>query len=102
MGRRKVLWSIRAREDLFDIYDYLRGEGSPRAALDFVTRIENRCEEIAEFPRSGRSRPDIRSSLRIMPFETVVIAYDVVGDQVSIAQIVHGRRDVEALLRDED
>jgi toxin ParE1/3/4 len=102
MARRSVRWSVRAREDLFDLYDYLRGESSPRAALDFVTRIEERCEQIAEFPRSGKARPDIRSSLRIMPFETVVIAYDVVGDQVAIAQIVHGRRDVEALLRDED
>ena len=102
MAKSSVLWTERARHDLLAIYDYILEAGRPIAAFEFAARIEDRCAALADFPLSGKSRPDIRPLLRTIPFESVVIAYEFVGADVVIGRIIHGKRDVEALLREPD
>jgi toxin ParE1/3/4 len=92
-----------ARNDLADIFNFIvDGGASPEVALDFVLRIEDRCQKIGDAPRGGRSRDDLLPGLRTVPFErSAVIAYIIVDDWVFITNVFYGGRDFETLLRDQ-
>lgn len=76
--------------------DYIAAD-SPRAAVRFVKAIRRRCMELETSPRSGRSRPELRSDLRSIPFETYVIFYTTADPDLRIERILHGARDLEAI-----
>lgn len=99
--RLEVEYRQSARDDLANIFRHIAEvSGSPRTALKFVLRIEDRCQSIGNAPYGGRSRNDIIPGLRTVPFEhSAVIAYVVENDVVRI-DIFYGGRDYETLMRD--
>ena len=89
-----------AYADLEAIFDYIwQSSGTPRTAKAFVDRIDERCERLREVPLAGRARDDIVVGLRLVPFESAIIAYLVTDDAVVITNIFYGGRDYETLLR---
>ena len=94
-----------AEADLTDLYhDIAEQSGSDEAAIGYVRRIRNWCDNLLTFPESGRARDDLRPGLRVLGFERrVVVAYKVLpsGD-VEIGRIFYGGRNYEALMRDEE
>jgi toxin ParE1/3/4 len=53
-------------------------------------------------PEQGRARPDLRPSLRIIPYgRSVVIAYQAVGHVVEILRIFYGGQDYETIMGSE-
>ena len=45
----------------------------------------------------GRARPELGDGLRSAPFESYVIFFRYVGERFEVVDILHGRRDVDAL-----
>ncbi|WP_318013603.1 MULTISPECIES: type II toxin-antitoxin system RelE/ParE family toxin [unclassified Mesorhizobium] len=76
--RLEVEYRESAKDDLTNIFRYIvESGGSPNAALRFVLRIEDHCQNIGNAPRGGRLRDDIVPGLRTVPFEhSAVIAYN--------------------------
>lgn len=99
--RLAVVLSESAISDLEAIGTYiLENSLSEKVANGFVDRIKERCQSIGNAPRGGRSRNDIVSGLRTVPFEhSAVIAY-VIENVIRIVNIFYGGRDYETLIRD--
>lgn len=94
-----------AHEDLFEVY-CLIGLDNPAAAERIVAAIQERIETLAKYPRMGRRRPDIRSSMRILVKAPYLILYNTEPDTdhgaikvVNIVRVVDGRRNLKALLQ---
>ena len=90
----------RAEADLDDIWFYVAKES---ASMDVATRlidsIASRFHFLAPFPQAGRARDeDFGAGLRSIAVGEYVIVYCVEGADVFILRVVHGRRDLEALL----
>ncbi|TJV21146.1 MAG: type II toxin-antitoxin system RelE/ParE family toxin [Mesorhizobium sp.] len=100
--RLEIEYGENARNDLAEIFRHIvDAGGSVEVALKFTLRIEDRCQNIGNAPRSGRSRDDILPGLRTVPFEhSAVIAYIVHDNFVRIVNIFYGGRDYETLMRD--
>lgn len=98
--RLEVHYKEQARTDLDGIFWYIAvSQRNPKAALDYVSRIEDRCQRISDAPRSGRLRSDLLEGLRTIPFEgSVLICYEISGEAVWITNIFRRGRDIEALL----
>jgi toxin ParE1/3/4 len=93
-----VVYAPEALEDLFRLYVYLAPRAGPHVARDYVARIEARCMRLANFPRRGRPRDDLRPGLRVTGFERrVVIAFHVVADSVIVDRVLYGGRDVKGV-----
>lgn len=99
----EVVWSPAARRDLLDIY-VLIGLEQKRAADRYLDRILARTERLAQHPRLGVRRPDIRPEARILVERPYLVLYrtDPNDDQgpvrrVEIIRVVDGRRDLGAL-----
>jgi toxin ParE1/3/4 len=95
----------RARADLDAIWEYLARESRSEALADQqIDSITERFDLLARHPLLGRARDDdMGSGRRSFPVGQHVIVYRIVGGDVSILRVVHGRRDLGALLgRDKD
>ncbi len=102
MNRFKVTYQESAAADILDIYRWVYEVSlDPVAADRFTARLIAACERIGDIPHGGRSRDDLLTGLRTVPFERrAVIAYVVTDETVCITNVFYGGRDYEGLLRD--
>lgn len=102
MKEHRVVYRREAMAQLSDLHRYIGEAGSPENATRFVDAIVNYCEGLANFPRRGTARDNIRPGLRTVSFrKRVVIAFAVLNDTVAILGIYYGGRDYENILLDE-
>jgi len=90
-----------AVDDLFEIWTYI-ARGSARAANRVEAEVHNACAFLAEGPLRGRTREEITQlPLRfwtVQAFPNYIIVYDPQSDPLQIIRILHGSRDVLAIL----
>jgi toxin ParE1/3/4 len=98
-----LAWTPQAREDLIGIYLYI-GSENPSAAERIFQTLQSKVESLADYPRSGARRADIRPSTRMLVETPYLILYETHPDseegridQVEIVRIVDGRRDLKNL-----
>jgi toxin ParE1/3/4 len=99
MRHRCVVLRQSARDDLREIYDYIRQQGGfGKTAKAYIRRIRDRCHKIGDIPLGSVSRDDLGPGIRMAVFErSVVILYTVDDDTVWITNILSGGRDYETL-----
>lgn len=90
-----------AQADLDEVWNYIFTESGSETtadrALDF---LGERFDVLAEWPRSGRRRDDLRRGYRSYAAGNYVVFYRLRGNTVVIQRVLHGRRDIAALLRE--
>jgi toxin ParE1/3/4 len=98
-----LIWTPQAREDLIEIYTYI-GLDSPSAAESIFDAVRAKAELLAEYPRLGVRRPEIRPSARMLIEGPYLILYETHPDsdqggitEVEIVRIVDGRRNLKNL-----
>jgi len=88
----EVAWSLRARDDLRDIHDYIARDSSAAAAA-MVDRLIGATERLDEFPESGRVLPEFPDSgYREILVGNYRVLYRAEASRVVVLAIVHGRR----------
>lgn len=90
-------FSPAAEADLVDIAAFIARDNVPRA-FTFVDELESACARLADFPESGSARFDLRPGLRSRPHGSYVIFYSALDTVIRIERILHGARDVGAIL----
>lgn len=97
----QIRWSLTAGNDLQDIEDYIARD-SILHATTFVDRIVESAETVLNTPHIGRIVPEFtRSDLREVIFRNYRIVYLLQDDGIFILRVVHGSRDLLALIRRE-
>jgi len=87
--------------ELADIWHYIaRESGSTEIANRIIESITQRFFLLAQSPHIGRRRDSWRPGLRSFPVNNYVIFYLVENSTVIIVHVVHGSRNLEALLGD--
>lgn len=81
------------------VQDRLWQERPGRDAL-LMQKLESVIERLRIFPESGEARPEFGNGLRSVPLWRYVIFYRVLGDLVIIEHVIHGSRDIQALILD--
>jgi plasmid stabilization system protein ParE len=90
----EISWSAGSVENLQAIHDY-HAPTSPAYAARMLTRLIDRTEQIAKFPRSGRVVPEMGTdALREVIESPYRLIYRVSSREVEIVAIVHASRDI--------
>jgi toxin ParE1/3/4 len=98
---KRVVFSPKAERDLESIADYIARD-NPRRAVTFVAELRDRCSLLGRHPRSARRFPQLEASAHIFHYGNYVVLYRNLATQVSIERVLHGARDILALItRDE-
>jgi toxin ParE1/3/4 len=85
----RIDWTFAAESDLLAIVNYIAQE-SIQNAVAFDIRVQERVEQLADFPESGKPGRIQGTRELITPHDRYVIVYEVHGDIVSVLRIIHG------------
>jgi toxin ParE1/3/4 len=85
-----------ALRDLDAIADYILDD-DPSRAISFVDELWARFRQITERPLSFPSRPDLAPGLHSALHGNYLIVFLIDNEEVVIARVVHGARDIENL-----
>jgi len=98
----RVGLSATALLDLSAIGEFI-AEANPARAETFVEEITDRCQRLGFMPNAHPLIPrHEESGIRRYPFREYLILYRIVEQEVEILRVVHGARDLDALLFPED
>ncbi len=91
---RRVAWSPRALADLEAIAEYIANDSAAYAKA-VVKRITDQTRSLSRFPHLGRKVPEFdNESIRELLAYSYRVIYRVERAEVTIAAIVHGKRDL--------
>ncbi len=94
----EIRWTLIAAEDVRLLEDWIARD-SPLNAVDFTDRLVKSVEKLGTAPLLGRVVPEFRDErIREIIFRRYRIVYSHISDRVSILRVVHGARDLAALL----
>ncbi|HSY98419.1 MAG TPA: type II toxin-antitoxin system RelE/ParE family toxin [Terriglobales bacterium] len=87
----------RARLDVLNIWQHIAEDNEP-AADRFIDLVIRHFQLLGENPHAGRRRGELRPGYRSFPVGEYLILYRATESGVHILHVVHGRRNIEALL----
>ena len=90
--------SPQAANDVREIWSYL-AEHNVRAARRVRLKIFDACQWLAQNPRSGHERSDLtRKPVLFWPVGAYLIVYNPAASPIEIVRVLHGARDIAAIL----
>lgn len=99
MSPRFVL-APQAAEDLVEIWSYIKEQSSLEVADRVESAIRDKFVFLAANPGVGHSRENLTdANVKFFPVYSYLIVYRTGPSPLQIVAILHGRRDVEHLLR---
>lgn len=92
-----VTFSPKARQDLLDIGDYIAKDSIVNARR-FVAKLTGQCRRIGHAPLAYAGREDLAPGLRMAAMGRYVIFFRVIDATVRIERVLHGVRNLPAVL----
>ena len=97
----QVLWTKTAREDLFEVVEYIKLD-SASIAMKILESIEKSVTRLSDFPEHGRIVPELKE-LNVYRYREIVfspwrVIYRTETNKVFIMAVIDGRRDVADVL----
>jgi toxin ParE1/3/4 len=98
----RYVLTTEAQYDLKQIRDYVLDEGGFRAARYVIASLVTGFRALARTPGQGHRRGDLseREELRFWSVFSYLIVYRIDKKPLTIIAILHGKRDVEHLLKE--
>ena len=87
----------RARQDVLRIWQLIADHNEP-AADRFIDLLTHCFKLLGDNPYAGRRRDELRAGYRSFPVGEYLIFYRIEDTGVRVQTVVHGRRNIEALL----
>jgi toxin ParE1/3/4 len=96
----KLRLTAAALNDLDEIREHGVEAFGPLASARYLEGFGRKFALLRAQPRAGQVRPEFRRDMRSLPYRPYRILYEVAGDTVVIARIIHQSRDVRRALRE--
>ncbi len=88
-----LLLSFRAKEDLFEIWEFI-ADHDEVAADRYIDHLRDRASEWLHFPELGRARDEMHPGLRSLLARNHVLFYRLEDQEVQVLRILHGSMDL--------
>lgn len=92
-----IEFSSIANFDITDIWEYIFLYDTESADI-FFSQINERIDELEEFPFMGAKRDDLTDDARFLVFKKYNIIYEVQENLVLILRVLHGSREISKYL----
>lgn len=86
----------RAEKDISEILLFIAADNVD-AALSFDKRLISQFEMLADNPKTGRERPELKQDLRSFPIGNYLIFYREWAGKTAIVRVLHGARDLDEI-----
>jgi toxin ParE1/3/4 len=99
--KARYILAPQAAFDLVEIWQYIKEQGSVGAAERIESEILEKLTFLAETPRAGHFREELTNEpVRFFPVYSYLIVYRPETKPLQIVSILHGRQDVERILKE--
>ena len=93
----RILFHPLADGDLEAIYNFI-AKDSPGRSIAFVRKLRKFCFGLGDMPLRGRVHYDLATGVRTIIFQKrVVVAYRVLGNDLTILRLIYAGRDMERM-----
>lgn len=92
-----VTFSPKSRQDLIDIGDHIAKDSRTNARC-FVAKLMDQCQRIGTAPLAYTGCENLAPGLRMATMGRYVVFFRVLGNMVRIERVLHGARDLPAIL----
>ena len=93
---RQVLHTPEAEDDLMEFWLYIALD-NPDAADRVLDAIEQKAQYLLTHPELGGKRDELAAGLRSLIVGSHIVFYRIFGNDIEIARVLHGARDIERL-----
>ncbi|MBW6496117.1 MAG: type II toxin-antitoxin system RelE/ParE family toxin [Burkholderiaceae bacterium] len=90
-----------AEQDLEAIGDYIAAD-NPTRTVSFIRELRAQCQRIAANPPGYRLRPELGDDIRSCAHGNYVIFFVATPEEITIIRVLHGARDIPAILGSDD
>jgi len=95
----RYVLSPEAKDDLREIRDYLASQGGRNLARYVLQEITAAFRLLVSHPDAGHLRQDLTPlPVKFWPVFSYLIAYDPDARPLAVVRVLHGRRDIRAIL----
>ena len=95
----RYLLTVEAKQDLYDIRDYLTRDAGAGVARSTLIRIRDALAFLASTPGAGHSREDLTDEVvKFWPIFSYMIVYDPAKRPIEIIRIIHVSRELSVIL----
>ena len=99
---RRYILSPEAADDIRQIRAYLKLEAGPRVVKAVLEKLTAAFMFLSRTPGAGHTREDLTSaSVRFWAVFSYLIVYDATARPIEIVRVLHGHREVDAILEHE-
>jgi plasmid stabilization system protein ParE len=100
---KRYIISPEAAEDLKEIRAYLKREAGPRVVTTTILKITAAFVLLSRTPGAGHTREDLTGSeVKFWSVFSYMVVYDPTKIPVEIVRVIHGNRDLRAVLGSDD
>ena len=100
----KVIFSVRADQDLASLFDYINDNlRNSTAAHTIVEKIIHLSQKLSDFPELGSSLKSVDSRLdgyRYLIADNYLLVYKVMDEEVVVVRILFAKSDYVQLIQD--
>lgn len=98
--KSRYLLAPQAAADLVEIWQYVKEQASSTVADRIESVIRERLVFLARTPGAGHRRKDLtEEDVKFFPVYSYLIVYRAEIEPLQIVSILHGRRDLEKILK---
>lgn len=88
----RVQYQAAAKADLVEAWVQMADDSVDRAD-EYISRLQQICELIADQPEVGVARPDIADGIRSFPVDNTIIYYEMHERTLPVLRVWHAARD---------
>lgn len=92
-----------AEEDIFAIYNYVARYVSVEHADNFFSNLQNTITSLDQQPQRGHFPSELERidvyEFREIPYKPYRVIYQIMGEDVFVHCVLHGRRELQELLQ---
>lgn len=90
----KIRLTPEAQSDLASIYTYTFETWGREQAHRYVNRMTTSIHHLADNPKLGKERPDIKQDMRGLVVERHVVLYRIAVDEIAVIRVISTRQDI--------
>ncbi|MDW7681298.1 MAG: type II toxin-antitoxin system RelE/ParE family toxin [bacterium] len=98
----KVLIVAEAEEDIYEIYNYMATYDSVENAENLLTKIEETCNSLSNFPGRGHILPELERigifEYKEIHYKPYRIIYQIIEKSIYVHCVLDSRRNLQELL----
>ena len=90
----KYILNKKTQNDIDEIFVFVKNQFEKNKAIEYLIELRSYLDSLAENPKIGKNRKEIKQGLFSFPYKSHIIFYRILSNHIRIVRILHGSKDI--------